>query len=428
MSLESKARAYVGKFRISQAGFEAPTNQTVESNIRQNPERRYNPLGGSVPELSVVVLSDTHLHIEGRETFDRTAMLPTTRAMNIIRRHTGQRPADWHREVRPALYNNALMEWPNAIGEFLDARDIPQTNHVLLVHGGDMGDDALNQAELGVAITRTQDVIDQIGQRFTSAWGADTTIQPIYAVGNHDADYIAWPMAERTRQIQWFYEKLGLTEHPACFLQEVQDSTRKEKGKALLVIDTNLLDDAWAKGVREASAQALEKLKTKIDVPNNAIEAIATNPQFLDKIKSLDADQEQLVLLRDALLFSLIQRHMAEQDEMIKTAQGFRDLVIVGHKPKETLAVAKECEGNATVIAGDVHFAYDSERANRLIKLPKKKTKSGSPIRVLLIGGATRGGMGIEIPGKATAFMLTMKAEDEGIAPNHIFEISQNNS
>jgi len=375
----------------------------IENGIHPNPPTRFNPLG-AIDDLTVLVISDTHYHIKGsgRASRDPTATLPTTRIRNRWREFKKNHPYDWHARVRPELFNETLARWPDTIEDFLTSKhaDTP-TKHILLVHGGDMGDDALKQDELGVAIVENQRAMGGIEDNFARAWGWETDVCSIYAPGNHDVDCRAWPISQAAHQLQWYNDKLGNAQQPACFLQEVGGVNAQ---KALLVVDTNLMESVWRKKVQAASAYALNRLLAR-GLPrahiNNMIEGVLNGELELSDMKG----QTQ----KDVLTYPLILRHKAAQEAMIRrTQENYDQLTIIGHKPHKTLQVARGSRGHASVVAGDVHMTYDSGNTPTYLQRALPRTKGGHRVQIDGVGAATRGAVGVEWPGTATAKMITM--------------------
>lgn len=425
MTLESRAHDIVDRFRISPTGFEVTPERHVRSGTRKNPETN-NPIGHPVPELSLFVFGDTHYHIPGRTTFDRIGILPSTRLANVVRRHTGQRVHDWHKEVRPTLYNNALLAWPHAIKQSLKSPGVTPTRHIMVVHSGDIGDDALNQEELTTAIETTHNVARDIERQFALAWGNPTVTQFIQAVADHDADYRPWAMSQRTRQIQFLYDVLGLQEHPACYLQEIKAENEDRAKKGVLVVDTNLLEDAWIKEVKKSAAYAFAEIQRRNNIPITPLESMITDSNFPDRLRAACTQQDLIALSRDVLLYPLILQHIKEQNNIIQQAQALEEVVIVIHKPDVGLRIAEECEGKATIIAGHWHFKYNSEK-NHLVPFLKKKTKNMQQVRLLIVAPPSRGMMGIEVPGDPCAYLITIRSQDPYLNKKDIYEVTLSN-
>lgn len=423
MILESRVHALTDKFRISKTGFEVPIDQEIESGIRPNPESNINSLGSPVSDITLFVFGDTHYHIPEKTTFDRTAILPTTKLFNIIRRHTGQRVQDWHKEVRPKLYNESLFAWPQAVESFFATGSIQPTESAIIIHTGDIGDDALNKRGFATGIKVTQGVISDIEKQFLTA-GQATKVQFIQALGNHDVDFHAWTEAERTRQIQWVYKVLGIEQNPACFLQEIKEQNETVARKGILILDTNLLEDAWVREVKRVSMRALSEIQRQTILPTFPLESELKDPVFQKRLLSVCTSDKLLALSSDVLLYPRILQHITTQNKLIQHARRFEEVTIIGHKQKETLEVAKICEGKATIIASHRHVAYNSERNDTWFHLQKPKTQSKQPIRTLLVGAPTVGGLGIEIPTKPMGFMLRIDAQGRDLAHKDIYEIS----
>lgn len=423
MTLESHVHAFTDKFRISTTGFEVPVSKEIESSIRPNPESNMNPLGSPVSSLTLFVFGDTHYHISGRTTFDRTAILPTTKLVNMVRRYTGQRVQNWHNEIRPHLYNESLLTWPQAVETFLAKSLIQPTEAAMIVHTGDIGDDALNKKELATGIKVTQNVISDIEKKFLTKKHS-IRLQCIQALGNHDVDFHAWTEAEKTRQIQWVYKVLGTQQNPASFLQEIKEPNEKVARKGILILDTNLLEDAWVQEVRRVSVRALTELQRQTVISTLPLENELIDKVFQERLLSLCTSENLRTLSNDALLYPLVLQHISTQNKLIQHARQLEELIIIGHKQKETLEVAKNCEGKATIIAGHRHIAYDSERNDKWFHLQKPKTQSKRLIHTLLVGAPTVGGLGIEVPTKPVSFVLRIDAQEEDLSLKDIYELS----
>ena len=327
-----------------------------------------------------------------RTSFDRTAILPTTVAMGALRGNL-RRQNRWHQAVRPTLYNDALADWPNQLAHTLEDQDIALGEHTLIVHTGDVGDDSLNRTELATAIRVTAGVVGQLQTTFDTYSDGRTHTLAIQGVGDHDADYRAWPTDVRADQVHWFYGQLGLNEQPACFLQEVGTTERPDK--AVLVVDTNLMEEAWIEEARQAAARGIARLTGTLDssvAPDFDISRFGEDPS-----------------VRDIVLYRNILRNKAAQDELIRGAQAYKETIVLGHKPNVLLQIAKGCEGNTTIVGGHWHIPYSTDKVGS-IPLPTQRSKNGNAVRMLVVAPPTRGMGGVEVAGKQVAYMLHLTA------------------
>jgi hypothetical protein len=193
--------------------------------------------------------------------------------------------------------------------------------------------------------------------------------------------------------VHWFYGQLGLHEKPASFLQEV--GTTEKPDKAVLVVDTNLMEEAWIEEARQAAARGIARLTGALDP------AIA--PDFDASRFGEDPSTRDIVLYQNVL------SNKAAQDELIRRAQAYRETIILGHKPNVLMKIAKECEGNATIVGGHWHVPINSDNVGS-IHLPTQRSKNGSAVRMLVVAPPTRGMGGVEVAAKPVAYMLHLSA------------------
>lgn len=395
MKIEAAAHLITDRFRLSPVGFDDSriTEAAGEVPIIENPIEHINPLGKPVENLTIFAFGDTHFHIPDRASYDRTDVLPTTIAMNALRGNL-KRSSGWHQTIRPTLYNQALADWPHQLAMALDlgnASDRLHTN-TLIVHTGDIGDDSLNRSEMIKAMRATSSAVGRLKATFDTYSNEQTNVVSIQGIGDHDADYRAWPHDVRTDQVQWFYDQLGLHDQPACFLQEIENGGKLDK--AVLVVDTNLMEGAWIEEARKAALRSLARLTGK---------AHHSNMPNLDEFFVDD------LTLRDITLYQNIRKNRGRQEALIRRAQLYDETVILGHKPNVLQKIAQGCVGSATIIAGHWHVPYNSDRASA-IHLPTQRSKSGKPVRMLVVAPPTRGAVGIEKAAKPVAYMLHLSA------------------
>jgi hypothetical protein len=394
MKLEAAAHLVTDRFRLSPVGFcdSLPTGIEDGIPIIENPAEHINPLGGPVEDLTIFAFGDTHFHIPERVSFDRTAVLPTTVAMSALRGVWRQQNG-WHQTVRPALYNRSLADWPDQVSASLGSNDNRVGENTLIIHTGDIGDDSLNRSELSSAMRATSEVIVGLRDAFDTFSNGQTNIVSIQGIGDHDADYRAWPKEARTDQVHWFYDQLGLYDEPACFLQEI--GSARNSDKAVLVVDTNLMEEAWVEEMHIAALRSLARLTSKAQ-PSNM-------PDFDGAPMTGDR------LLRDIVLYRNILRNKERQENIIRQAQIYNETIILGHKPNVLQKIAKDCDGEATIIAGHWHVPYNSDQVGS-IHLPTQKSRSGKPIRMLVVAPPSRGLVGVEVAAKQVAYMIHLSA------------------
>jgi hypothetical protein len=397
MGIEAVAHQLTDRYRLSPVGFNEPMPEGAEAEATrlENPTEHINPLGSPVDELTIFAFGDTHYHMRERASFDRTAILPTTVAMGALRGNL-RRQNRWHQSVRPTVYNNALEDWPSQLAHTLESQGAAVGDHTLIVHTGDVGDDSLNRTELVTAMSATAGIVGQLRSTFDTYSDGRTNVVTIQGIGDHDADYRAWPTDVRADQVHWFYGRLGLNEQPACFLQEV--GSEEHPDKAVLVVDTNLMEDAWTQEARRAAARGIARLTGQID-PSLA-------PDF--DVTTFGDDPS----VRDIVLYHNILRNKATQDELIRRAQAYPETILLGHKPNVLLKIAKECEGDTTIVAGHWHIPYNTDKVGS-IHLPTQRTKNGSTVRMLVVAPPTRGMAGLEVAAKPVAYMLHLSANQQ---------------
>jgi hypothetical protein len=371
MGLEALINKFDGITRpFRRAPYPFASENTIESEdqIQKNPEYGIDPFGGQIPDATIVIIADTHYHplSEEHTIFDSTARMPIARiaqaARTIKSKVTGQGPTDWRRDERPHLFNNALYQWPNTIGNYLDQENVlTKTEHGLVIHLGDIGQNGLNQLGMTQALLETQTALNGIRDRLTEH-GVMNTI-PIQALGDHDADYRPWDSKNNTQQIEWINRVLGLGTHPACYFQKVADN------KGVLILDTNLLEAEW-------------------------VRAVAASKQ--------------------SSLYPIIQNNIKQQNDIIQHARNLclDEIIIAGHKPDATIKIAQTFENTAvTAITAHRHFQSTKPDGSLINGLRTITTREGNPIRVERVGAATRGYAGFEWQGRAGAKLITMQQD-----------------
>src|SRR5260370_19516965 len=156
------------------------------------------------------------------------------------------------------------------------------------------------------------------------------------------------------------------------------------------------MEDAWIEEARQAAARGIARLTGQVDpsvVPDFDITTFGGDPS-----------------VRDIVLCHNILRNKAVQDELIRRAQAYPETILLGHKPNVLLKIAKECEGDTTIVAGHWHIPYNSDKLGA-INLPTQHSKNGSTVRMLVVAPPTRGMGGLEVAAKPVAYMLHLAAE-----------------
>ncbi len=341
----------------------------ISEKIQKNPLENLNPFGSRVPDLSLFVLGDTHFHPDKRHNPDPIQHLPTTRAFNAVRRTFGGYE-NWHEQLPPILHNQALRGWESSVKAIVLNTPTLRGENIMVVHAGDIAENAVAKPALEEAILETQSQMTLIGNHLGNIMGSKTL--NIQALGDHDAERRSWENGGKHHQIEWIYSALGINTTPACYLQEIGQEGQKPD-KAILMLDTNLMENYWIETVRQESEKLFRTVQTAISV----------------------------------------------QEALIKKAIDYDELVIIGHKPNpalETASILRDFSKNQiqTVIAGHRHIAYNSDK--RGIPRPGDIKASLRDIRFLVVGAPTIGAGGLVIKGKAVGYLLKINS-GQPIAP-----------
>jgi len=332
----------------------------LSEEIRKNPLlENYNPFGGPIPNVSLFVFGDTHFHPDERHNPDPIQHLPTTRALNAVRRTFGGYE-DWHGQIPSILHNQALRGWEASVETIILNTPVLRGENVVVVHAGDIAENAVARPALEEAILETQTQMALIGNHLKNT--TESRVLNIQALGDHDAERRPWENGGKHHQIEWIYNALGINTTPACYLQEIGLEGQKPD-KAILILDTNLMEDYWIETVRQESEELFRTVQTAINV----------------------------------------------QEALIKKAIDYEELVIIGHKPNRALETASilrdfSKDQSQTVIAGHRHIAYNSDK--RGVPRPGDIKASLRDIRFLVVGAPTIGAGGVVIKGKAVGYLL----------------------
>ena len=342
--------------------------------IAKNPRDNFNPHGGPIFDLTVFFIADTHYYPQERHNEDPSRHLPTTEVLNLARKIGGH--IDWHNTVPPALHNKALAMWPSAVEELVEKFPDLRGTHTQVVHVGDVAQDAVAHPGFEEAILQTQTQMNLIASHLgTSRNEALSILTP----GDHDVDIRPWENGEIHHKVEWVYQALGLTETPACYLQEIGRPGQKPD-KALLILDTNLMERRWMDTIREQSSE----------------------------------------------LFSVVKTARKVQEALIEQAKEYDELVIVGHKPSVVLSTYERLEGciagKTILISGHRHIPVDSEKEKYSVRPANFKAR-WHQVRILNIGSPTKGAGGLIAKGKPVGYIVKMES---GKPTADVVEVSPN--
>lgn len=398
--LENTLSKLVNRFRLSPYNFEDPTESQYE--IRPNPQVNFNPLGIINNGLTVFVISDTHYHVNERKSFDRNINLPTTKITNLIRNKVMGGPNNWYSTEKPKLYNKVLENLPLIFEENIDL--IKKSPNILSVHCGDMGEDSLNRSELSQAVNANQQIALQINNVFEESWNNVQVSESVFLLGDHDVDYRAWSGVGKLKQIEWIHEKLGHKDNPSSYFQEV---TGKDKTKTgLLLLDTNLLNPFWINEIKKHVYDIYKNINILSEIDFSLGHFSAEWNNFID----FCVRNNKLDELKDVLTYQNIVKQSQVQQNLIVQARELEEVIVIGHKPNETINVAKTMIGKTTAIYGHRHIPFDShENIYRL----SKYNNSGVPIHEIGLGAAIIGTGGLELKGKPTALAISIDSNNQ---------------
>lgn len=396
--IENTLSKLVNRFRLSPHNFENSIKSQYE--IRPNPQANFNPLG-TINSLNIFVISDTHYHIDDRKSFDRNINLPTTQATNFIRNKIMGGPENWYSTEKPKLYNKVLENWPAILKENISFIKSP---NILTVDCGDMGEDSLNRSELSNAVNINQQIALQINNVFQESWKNVEISESIFLLGDHDVDYRAWSGISRLKQIEWMYDVLGHQDNPSSYFQEVTGKNNTKTG--LLLLDTNLLNPFWMNEIKKHVYDIFKKINilSGIDYTSGPFSVNWNNfTDFCLRNNKLDE-------LKDILAYQNIIKQTQVQQKIIAQARELEEVVVIGHRPNETINVAKTMLGKTTAVYGHRHIPFDS---NKNIYRLSKSNSSGIPIHEIGLGAAVIGAGGMEIKGKPTAIAISIEPNNQ---------------
>lgn len=348
--------------------------------IDKNPHYK-NPLGKHVSSLNFIALSDFHYYpypdIDAAK--DPThhllwAKVPYFFFQKIPAMLSGQKHT-WCRVGEPKRNNLAVESWPKAIADNLTNKLSP---NFLVVSLGDYAPDAAQHISFLRAIEKSQEIMQNISKVYKSHYEMfnkgkkDVNAKEFKASGNHEKDIRPWVKKDIVKPTSVFYKTVGQT----FFLQEIKNGTKKAK-KALLCIDTDLLDTYWHKNVKKNASSNLYKM---------------------------------------------IREYSQIQDQLIEDAKNLEEVVVMGHVPKTTIEIAKKLNvKKITVIVGDKHYPITNTSIDpwwvkvgiRQKHLFRKIRGSGNNMDMFQIGATSIGIGGIKLLTNPTVFSVAMSANSQ---------------
>lgn len=353
--------------------------------IRKNPHYK-NPLGDHISSVHFIALSDFHYYPypdidSAHEPTHHLvfAKVPYFLFQTIPAFLKGKRKT-WYSVGKPKRNNLALECWPKAISSHLP-NDL--SKNLLVVNLGDYAPDAAQYVSFLRAIEKSQNVMQSISDIYRSRYNLFTNndninVEEFKASGNHEKDMRPWRKQDLLEPTSTFYDAVGQT----FFLQEIKNgpSTSLEASpkKAILCLDTDLLDNYWLQNVKK-----------------NA------NPS----------------------LYKTIQEYSKIQNQLIDRAKDLEEVIVVGHVPKITKLVAKSLNAKkTTIIAGDKHYPISNTKTDPWwVKLRgKQKRLTGKVIRnrykhmdIYQIGATSMGIGGIELLTNPTIFSVSMSTNSQ---------------
>ncbi len=288
----------------------------VDREIIQNPLKYKNYLGNHVSQGTFVYISDTHDCSFKDPSIGRTL---DTRAYELYyfvfqeipaifkRRVLSRKARTWLEDVGEPRFLEALQGWPAGIAQVLSVHPELLLGPVSFTLGGDLGIRGQCMSQYAYAIKHNQSVVDQSLHQFT-------TLQRQYRVGispkvskiipgNHDKSLEDWDDESTLDQAIWFDRALGILpqqqaispavidySYPACYLQEFYRLGEHKPIKAVLEIDTELLNRKWVNGVFEAADRALHTISTITKQGFGNIEMLFANGEMLDLLFQLSSN------------------------------------------------------------------------------------------------------------------------------------------
>ena len=418
----------------------------VDREIIQNPLKYKNYLGNHVSQGTFVYISDTHDCSFKDPSIGRTL---DTRAYELYyfvfqeipaifkRRVLSRKARTWLEDVGEPRFLEALQGWPAGIAQVLSVHPELLLGPVSFTLGGDLGIRGQCMSQYAYAIKHNQSVVDQSLHQFT-------TLQRQYRVGispkvskiipgNHDKSLEDWDDESTLDQAIWFDRALGILpqqqaispavidySYPACYLQEFYRLGEHKPIKAVLEIDTELLNRKWVNGVFEAADRALHTISTMTKQGFGKREMLFTNGEMLNHLFQLChgkySKQCDLWRLYNYVMYSLlIKKHQEKQNHLISYAQSLDliEIFVVGHRPRETFDVATNFRAPyVSVIAGHIHIGGNSENPDKIqnLFLPRKKTIDRNPIRTLITRSSTIGAGAVQFKNDELSFIFQVDA------------------
>ncbi|MDO8497695.1 MAG: hypothetical protein Q7S61_04080 [bacterium] len=221
--------------------------------------------------------------------------------------------------TRPQHYTDSIKVLPKAI-----ERVMKEAPHLFddtggIFHLGDLSGDRADTTDQERSLRWMLDIF---------ASPAFQGYRPFILPGDHDED-----KKHRFENVGWFYKNLG----KGYFYQEVGEDV------LLVGLNTNSLDVGWRNGIRVKVSQEITHLE-----------------KLMEKHNSLDYITSQI---KDAIYkrhnyYQNLLQNIHEQERLIEECKKMvkKKIVIMGHKPKEVLRVAKEFKAEEIyTFAGHIH-------------------------------------------------------------------------
>lgn len=387
------------------------SKEISEREIKKNP-KYWNPLGVPVSKVALFFLGDTHYPLADAKK-DPTTFLRNSIAYffsqelpAFIKQFPTLHPKTAYEHVRPGLFETALHALPNSLEGTLEEHQQMKDKDILIIHTGDIAANGAQEGDLSYATKMTQSIMEKIGEKFQTVERIAQRFKTvlIQVAGDHDVDQRPWREEENTKQASWFYKTFG----PSFFYQEIRAEDSDETKKAVLGIDTNLLDKKWQRGIYKGSKRALQELSILTGITFGDVKFLSL--ETMELIYNTCQTNRREDLYEAILLYFKVQEYVQTQEELIEEARDLDELILCGHHPRYVRKIARRLNAKKTiVITGHRHFPSDSDT----IKIrPKPKNKSGSPIRKLGLGAPTAGYWGFEINSMAQSCLMNVDTQN----------------